>query len=135
MMDDVDYYKNSLITLHACCKLPHFREVCFDEHKFTLKSFDPYVAKANEKFKKAYENEAWDEYVNISASITAFCGAFPERKGDFKDVIEPLIKVMGDKIDSVRKNSAVLLAKLVEDHEDNKKIMKKHHGTEILMSV
>jgi len=42
---------------------------------------------------------------------------------------------MGDKLDSVRKNSAVLLAKLVEEHEDNKKIMKANHGSEILMSV
>jgi len=42
---------------------------------------------------------------------------------------------MGDKIDSVRKNSAVLLAKLVEDHVDNKKLMTEHHGTEVLMSV
>ena len=73
--------------------------------------------------------------MNICASISAFCTTFPERKGDFKDVIAPLIKVMGDKLDSVRKNSAVLLAKLVEDHEDNKKIMKANHGSEILMSV
>ena len=54
--------------------------------------------------------------MNICASITAFVAAFPERKGDFKDMIVTLIKVMGDKIDSVRKNSAVLLAKLVENH-------------------
>lgn len=73
--------------------------------------------------------------MNICASITAFVGAFPERKGDFKDVIVPLIKVMGDKIDTVRKNSAVLLAKLVEDNQENLKVMHDNHGTEILMSV
>ena len=42
---------------------------------------------------------------------------------------------MGDKIDTVRKNSAVLLAKLVEENEENKKIMRDNHGSEILMSV
>ena len=42
---------------------------------------------------------------------------------------------MGDKLNSVRKNSAVLLAKLVEDNEENKKIMHANHGSEILMSV
>ena len=83
----------------------------------------------------AFEGERWDEYVNICASITAFCSVFPEKKTDFSDCIVPLIKVMGDKIDTVRKNSAVLLAKLVEEHEENKKIMKDNHGTEVLMSV
>ena len=42
---------------------------------------------------------------------------------------------MGDKLDSIRKNSAILLAKLVEENEENKKIMRENHGTEILMSV
>lgn len=135
MTDEPEYFKNTLITLHACCRHPGFRESCFDKLGFELKHFDPYVAKANKKFTEAFENQAWDDYVNICASISAFCTTFPERKGDFKDVIAPLIKVMGDKLDSVRKNSAVLLAKLVEEHEDNKKIMKANHGSEILMSV
>lgn len=135
LMDDPEYFKNALITLHTCCKIPEFREVCLDKHKFTMKSFDPYVQKAKSKFTKILENESWDEYVNICASITAFCGVFPERKADFKDLIVPLIQVMGDKIDTVRKNSAVLLAKLVEENEENKKIMRDNHGSEILMSV
>ena len=134
-MDDPEYSKNALITLHAACKMPEFREVCFNQHKFTMQSFDPYVEKANSKFMKAYETQAWEDYVNICASITAFSGVFPERKSDFKNVIVPLIKVMGDKLDKVRKNSAVLLAKLVEENEENRKIMTDNHGTEILMSV
>jgi len=43
ILDDPEYSKNALITLHTCCKLPQFREVCFEKHKFTMKSFDPYV--------------------------------------------------------------------------------------------
>lgn len=135
MTDESDFFKNALLTMHACCRHPEFRDICFKQHKFTMKSFDPFVAQANKKFKEIFEKQAWDEYTNICASITAFCGCFPERKGDFKEVIPPIIKVMGDKLDSVRKNSAILLAKLVEDHEDNKKIMRDNHGTEILMSV
>lgn len=135
IMDDPEYYKNALITLHTCCKVTNFRNICLKTHEFTMKTFDPYVKQANKKFMNAFEGERWDEYVNICASITAFCSVFPEKKTDFSDCIVPLIKVMGDKIDTVRKNSAVLLAKLVEEHEENKKIMKDNHGTEVLMSV
>ena len=61
---------------------------------------------------KAYTEENWDIYVNICASITAFAGAFPEKQIAFKQIIVPLINVMKDKIELVRKNSAVLIGKL-----------------------
>jgi len=41
---------------------------------------------------------------------------------------------MSDKIDLVRKNSAVLLAKLTMN-EENKKWMQENHGTEVLISI
>ena len=46
----------------------------------------------------------------------------------------PLIKVMSDKVDLVRKNSAILLAKLTMN-EENKKEMHANHGTEVLISI
>ena len=46
----------------------------------------------------------------------------------------PLIKVCSDKVDRVRKNSAVLMAKLAMN-ENNKKVMTANHGTEVLMSL
>jgi hypothetical protein len=70
----------------------------------------------------------------VCASITAFAGAFPEKQIAFKSLIVPLIKVMSDKIDLVRKNSAVLLAKLTMN-EENKKEMQANHGTEVLISI
>lgn len=135
LMDEHDYFKNALITLHSCCKVPGFREICLDKHKFTLKSFDPHVERAKSKYAKIVETEQWDEYVNICAVITALVGVFPELKDGFRDIIPTLIKVLADKLDLVRKNSAVLLAKLVEDNEENKKVMRAHHGGEVLQSV
>ena len=41
---------------------------------------------------------------------------------------------MSDKTDLVRKNAAVLLARLATD-EDNAKIMRANHGTEVLLSL
>lgn len=46
----------------------------------------------------------------------------------------PLIEVMKDKLDLVRKNAAVCLAKLCKD-EENAKVMRFHHGTEVLVSL
>jgi len=42
--------------------------------------------------------------------------------------------VCSDKIDQVRKKSAVLLAKLAMN-EENKLVMQANHGTEILVSL
>ena len=56
MTDEPEYFKNTLITLHACCRHPSFRTSCFDKLGFELKHFDPYVAKANKKFIEAFEN-------------------------------------------------------------------------------
>jgi hypothetical protein len=53
---------------------------------------------------------------------------------DFKDMIVPLIDVTSKKTDSVRKNAAVCLAKLSQD-EENGKIMRVNHGTEVLVSL
>ena len=90
------------------------------------------TGKAN--FKKLIQEEKWDDYLNCSASLTGFVGAFPERAIEFQDLIVPLIKVCSDKTDRIRKNSAVLLAKLAMN-EDNKKVMQANHGTEVLCSL
>ena len=99
-----------------------------------MSQFDGYIKRVKELFLKSYSDEDWALYVNYCASITAFVGAFPEKSRSFKELIVPLIKVMGDKIDVIRKNSAILLAKLVKD-EECMKIMKANHGTEVLVSL
>jgi hypothetical protein len=59
---------------------------------------------------------------------------FPERLQEYSSIIVPLIKVVGNKTDMVRKNAAVLLARLATD-EENGKIMRANHGTEVLVSL
>lgn len=46
----------------------------------------------------------------------------------------PLIQIVGAKTEMVRKNAAVLLARLATD-EENAKVMRANHGTEVLMSL
>lgn len=49
-------------------------------------------------------------------------------------MIVPLIEITREKVDGVRKNAAVCLAKLSKD-EENGKIMRENHGTEVLVSL
>jgi len=79
-------------------------------------------------------DEDWNLYINACSSMVAFVDAFPERLGEFSDVIKDLILVIKEKTEAVRKNSAVLLAKLAKD-EGNEKIMRANHGFDILLSL
>ena len=115
--------KSALITLHTLAtQREDFKEVLMETHGFTLQSFRGFINTAITNFNRARETESWDEYVNVCASITGFVGKMIETAEDFKDLIVPLIRICADKTDKVRKNSAVLLAKLVQN-ENNKKIM------------
>ena len=76
--------KSALITIHTLCnKHSDFRGTLLNTHKFTLASFDSFVSSGIANFKRTVETDAWDEYVNVVASLTAFVGLFPERLEDF----------------------------------------------------
>lgn len=80
------------------------------------------------------EKQDWANYVNICASITAFTGTFVNRMEQYQKLIPGLVTVVSEKTEQVRKNAAVLLAKLATN-EENAKVMRAHHGTEVLLSL
>lgn len=127
---------NALRALHALCKVPGFRELCFEEHKFSAKTFDLYVKEVNAFFAESLApgKEDWSNFVNACGSAAAFVDAFPERAEDFQGMIKDLIAVVKDKTDAVRKGAAVLLAKLAK-HEGNSKLMRELHGYDVLVSL
>ena len=63
---------------------------------------------------EAAKEENWDVFVNACASITAFVEQFTDRAAEFKPLVKGLITVCSDKMDIVRKNAAILMAKLVQ---------------------
>lgn len=85
-------------------------------------------------FLELYKKQEWDNLVNCCASVSAFSDVFPEKMSEFRDMIVPLIKITSEKIDTVRKNAAVCLAKISQE-EENGKIMRANHGTEVLVSL
>jgi len=132
--EDAELAKQSLLTLHCCFRKANFREICLNIHKFSASAFDSFVRQSIDKYTKTSEAELWDLFVNVCASITAFVTAFPERLIEYQSLIIPLIKVISNKTQLVRKNAAVLLAKLAND-EKNAEIMRANHGTEVLVSL
>jgi len=128
-------HKSALITLHTLMvRVDRFREILFETHNFTAASLDGFVRKGKASYTSAKEAAKWDDYVYVCSSLSAFVTVFPERSEDFKELIVPLIKVCADTTEKVRKNSAVLLAKLAQN-ENNKKHMQANHGTEVLYSL
>ena len=63
-----------------------------------------------------------------------FATCFPERLREFQSLIIPLISTISNKTEIVRKNAAVLLARLAND-EENAAVMRANHGTEVLISL
>jgi len=128
---------NALRVLHPLCRVPGFREICLNEHKFTPSTFDNYVKEVQLLFKQSLQTsnkEDWVMYTNACSSMVAFVDAFPERLKEFQPIIKDLIFVMKEKTEVVRKNSAMLLARLAKD-EGNSKFMRANHGYDVLMSL
>lgn len=73
-------------------------------------------------------------FINTCGSMVAFIDAFPERTKEFTPVILDLIQTVKDKTEVVRKNAAILLAKLARDEEANDYI-RANHGMDVLMSL
>jgi hypothetical protein len=78
--------------------------------------------------------EDWQMFVNACASATAFVTAFDDRLQEFQPIIIDLIRIVKDKTEVIRKNGAILLAKLAND-EENKKFIRANHGFDVLMSL
>ena len=126
---------NALRSLHPLMKTPNFRDICFNDHKFTKSTFDGYEKEAISMFNLSLDGrDNWSEFSNACGSITAFVDAFPERQPNFKCLIIDLIRIVKDKTDVARKNGAVLMAKLAQN-EENSKFMRENHGYEVLMSL
>ena len=131
---------NALRCLHSLCRVPDFKQLCLDEHKFTTTTFDNYIKEVNLllkdslKIKEGQTQEDWNVFVNCCASSVAFVDCFPERSAEFQPMILDLINVIKEKTELVRKNAAILLAKLAVN-EDNNKFIRANHGFDVLMSL
>lgn len=99
-----------------------------------MNNFDTYLKEITEIFTDSLNKSEWETFINSCSSISAFVDVFPEKAQAFSALIVPLITVMKEKTDLARKNAAVCLAKICKD-EENAKVMRANHGTEVLLSL
>ena len=128
---------NALRVLHPLMKVPNFNKICIEDHKFAKSIFSTYRKEAMALFKVSLTpvgKENWTEFSNACGSMVAYMGSFPEDARDFEPIILDLISVISNKTEVIRKNAAVLLAKLATDEENNKYI-RANHGFDVLMSL
>jgi hypothetical protein len=92
------------------------------------------VSDSLELFNSSQRVGEWDTLTNVCSLISALVDVFPERSPDFRSTIVPLIGIVKEKVDVVRKTAAVCLAKLSQN-EENGAVMRENHGTEVLVSL
>lgn len=128
---------NALRVFHPLCRVPDFKKICLEDHQFPVKTFDMFVTEVQDLFKLSIKNEGkedWQMFINACASSTGFLTCFEERLQEFQPIIIDLIRIIKDKTDVIRKNAAILLAKLAND-EENKQYIRANHGFDVLMSL
>jgi len=70
---------------------------------------------------------------NISLGIS-ICNSFEDLCPEYKPIILTLISIAKDKTDSLRKNAAILLARLAR-HKSLYDYIKDNHGIEVIMNI
>jgi vesicle coat complex subunit len=85
-------------------------------------------------FNESLVKSDWDTFINSCSLVSALIDIFPEFSESFQSMIVPLIKIVSEKVDAVRKTAAVCLAKLAKN-EENSKVMRANHGHEVLVSL
>ena len=99
-----------------------------------MKSFDTVIEDNLALFTESVSKQDWDTFINTCSLVSALIDTFPEFSESFQSMIVPLIKVVKEKVDAVRKTAAVCLAKLAKN-EENSKVMRANHGHEVLVSL
>lgn len=95
---------------------------------------EPFCKEATKMIITYKDSEEHDKFVNCCACVSSFIDCFPLHIEDFQATIPALINVVGEKLDILRRNAAVLLAKMTKS-EKNMEIIRKNHGMDVLMSV
>ena len=85
-------------------------------------------------FQEGLSKQDWDSVINATSLVSVFIDTFPERSVEFQSMIVPLIKVVSEKVDALRKTAAVCLAKLAKN-EENSAVMRANHGHDVLVSL
>lgn len=78
------------------------------------------------------ENERIINTMSLMNSIITF---IPSKSFVVKPIIQNVINIAKDKLDLLRKNAAILLAKIAKSTEEMEKVVRELHGIDVIMNV
>jgi hypothetical protein len=78
------------------------------------------------------ENERLINTMSLINSIITFA---PNKSIVAKPIIQNVINIAKDKFDLLRKNAAILLAKIAKSSEEMEKVVRELHGIDVIMNV
>ena len=125
---------NAFRCMHAIFKTPEFGSRSENDLGLKPITYDNITKDLIEMFYTSLKAEDWNVFVNACACSVALLDAFPTRGNDLKGLVPDIIAVVKDKTETVRKNAAVLLAKMARD-EQLKDLIRQHHGMDVLLSL
>lgn len=107
---------NMILTENNCIKLLNELKLIFLED---YKNID----KENERI------------INTMSLINAIITFMPTKSTFIKSIIQNVINIAKDKLDLLRKNAAILLAKIAKSSDEMEKFVRDLHGIEVIMNV
>jgi len=78
------------------------------------------------------ENE---RIINTMSLMNSIITLSPSNGFVLKPIIQTVINIAKDKLDLLRKNSAILLAKVAKSSEEMEKLVRELHGIDVIMNV
>ena len=73
--------------------------------------------------------------VNMMSLHIAICGQFKEEANNMKEIVELMISICKEKTDLVRKNAAILLARIAKSSTEMEDYVRSLHGMDVLVNV
>jgi len=76
-----------------------------------------------------------ERIINIMSLINSIITFIPNKSCVVKPIIQKVINIAKDKLDLLRKNAAILLAKIAKSSEEMEKVVRELHGIDVIMNV
>jgi hypothetical protein len=105
-----------------------------DSHVFNLENLLKVIKSLFSEFQKNTDLNR-ERIINILSLMINILNIDVSQSVLLKDIIDPLISIAKDKLDLLRKNSAILIAKIAKSSEEMNKYVRELHGMDVLINV
>ena len=84
---------------------------------------------------KGINEQNYQRIVNILSLLIEIVGIYSEKAKECKNIVEYIINICKEKTDLLRKNAAILLARIAKSNKEMEEFVRNLHGMDVLMSI